>query len=100
MCSSGFGKRQDPSRSIRVWLSLYGKGNEDEPVGLERMTLQLVPGQSVEMAAVRAARELLKNRRRVHEVIVHRGPSAVPARGADVLTRVCREPFRLSRIMA
>jgi hypothetical protein len=33
-------------------------------------------------------------------VIAHRGPSAVPAHGDDVLARVCREPFRLSRRLA
>lgn len=100
MCSTGFGRRQPPPRTIKVWFSLYGRGDEDTTIALERVPLPLAPGQSLEMAAVRHARTLLAKVPAAHEVIAHRGPSAVPAHGDDVLARVCREPFRLSRMLA
>lgn len=100
MCSTGFGCRQPPPRTIQVWFSLYGRGDEDTTIALERVPLPLSPGQDLARLAVQHARTLLARTPQAYEVIAHRGPSAVPAHGDDVLARVCREPFRLSRILA
>ena len=96
MTGTGFGGPQPPARYIKVWFSIYGRGDEDTTIALERVPLPLAPGQSLEMAAVRHARTLLARTPEAHEVIAHRGPHAVPQRGDDVLARVCREPFRHS----
>lgn len=99
MCSTGFGCRQPPPRTIQVWFSLYSRGNEDHPIALNRVPIPLAPGQDLARLAVQHARTLLARTPQAYEVIAHRGQAEIPASGDDVLARVCREPFRLSRMM-
>ena len=97
MCSTGFGRRQPPPRAIQVWFSLYPRNDEDQPLAINRVSIPCAAGQNLPRLAVQHARRILTQQPDVFEVIAHRGPSAVPAHGDDVLARVCREPFRLSR---
>lgn len=97
MCSTGFGRRQPPPRTIQVWFSLYPRNDEDHPLVINRVSIPCATGQDLARLAVQHARQILSQQPDVFEVIAHRGPSAVPAHGDDVLARVCREPFRLSR---
>lgn len=89
----GFAQPRPAERSVAVWFSSYAKGNEDEPLVVARAELPAVAGQSVARLAVLHARRLLADPA-VFEVIAHRGPSAQPERGDDVIARVCQEPFR------
>lgn len=100
MCSTGFGRRQPPPRKIKVWFSLYPRNAEDHPLAINRVSIPCAHGQDLARLAVQHARHILAQQPDVFEVIAHRGPSAVPAHGDDVLARVCREPFRLSRRLA
>jgi hypothetical protein len=97
MCSTGFGGPQPPTRTIKVWFSLYTRNDEDHPLAINRVSIPCAHGQDLAWRAARHARDILTQQPDVYEVIAHRGPSAVPAHGDDVLARICREPFRLSR---
>jgi hypothetical protein len=97
MCSSGFGITAPPRRTIKVWFSLYHRDDEDTPLAINRVSIPCAPGQDLARLAVHHARDILATQLDVFEVIAHRGPSETPAKGDDVLARVCREPFRFSR---
>lgn len=88
----GFAQPRPAPRSISIWFSCYAQDNEDEPLTVIREPLPAVPGQNLAHLAVLHARRLMADPQ-VHEVIAHRGPSAEPERGDDVIARVCREPF-------
>lgn len=100
MCSTGFGRRQPPPRTIQVWFSLYGRNNEDHPLAINRVSIPCAHGQDLAWRATRHARNILAEQAEIFEVIAHRGPAEIPAHGDDVLARVCREPFRLSQRLA
>lgn len=100
MCSTGFGRRQPPPRTIQVWFSLYTRNDEDHPLAINRVSIPCAHGQDLAWRATRHARDILAEQAEIFEVIAHRGPAEIPAHGDDVLARVCREPFRLSQRLA
>lgn len=92
----GFASSQPAAATRRIWFSLYSRDNEHDPLAINRVALQLQPGQSIYRLAVLQGRAILQAHPDVWEVIAHRGPSEIPSRGDDVLARICREPFRQS----
>lgn len=96
MSPRGFAPPRPARRTLAVWFSCYGQGDEDEPLTVTRETLPAAHGQDIARLAVLHARRLLADPQ-VHEVIAHRGPSSEPERGDDVIARVCREEFRGSK---
>lgn len=78
----------------RVWFSLYSRDDEHQPIAVNRVTLPLLSGQTIFRASVLHAQAVLQQQPDVWEVIAHRGPTAIPRCGDDVLARICREPFR------
>ena len=92
--SRGFAPSRHQTRTIRLWFSIYSAASEDDPIAVDPLDLPAAAGQSLQNLALIHARRILLARPAAHEVIAHRGHSAIPARGDDVLVRVCREPFR------
>jgi hypothetical protein len=90
----GFAPTRHQKRIIRIWFSVYSIASEDDPLSVDSIDLPATAGQSLQKLALVHARRILLACSDAHEVIAHRGNSPVPARGDDVLARVCREPFR------
>lgn len=97
MSPRGFAPPCPAPRTVAVWFSCYGQGDEDEPLSVTRETLPAAHGQDIARLAVLHARRLLVEWPAVFEVIAHRGHQSEPQRGDDVIARVCREAFRGSR---
>ncbi|GEM_PF-6380898 len=95
----GFAPTSHQTRRIRIWLSIYGSASEDDPLSVDPLDLPAAAGQSIHNLALIHARRILLSHPDAHEVIAHRGSSPIPARGDDVLVRVCREPFRGSSLL-
>ena len=90
----GFAPTRQQKRSIRIWFSIYSIDSEDDPLSVDSMDLPATAGQSLQNLALVHAKRALRSRSDAYEVIAHRGSSSLPARGDDVLVRVCCEPFR------
>jgi hypothetical protein len=91
--TAGFGSQRETTRTTRYWVSCYEQGNEDEAHMVERITVQYLPGQDKDKQMLKHCYKVFKESPKTWEILVHKGPSEIPASGDDMIARLCREPF-------
>ena len=83
-------------KTKKFWLAAFTKDNEDDPLMVVRVEL---PRKSTEHAiklAVKAGKKWINTDDVVWEILIHDGPTQVPARGDAILARLSRKQFRES----
>jgi len=83
-------------KTKKFWLAAFTQDNEDDPLMVVRVEL---PRKSTEAAiklAVKAGMELMVTDDMIWEILIHDGPTQVPATGDAVLVRLSRDPFNKS----
>lgn len=90
---SGFGAKKSQERTTRYWVSCYEQGNEDEAHMVERITVQYLPGQDKDKVMLKHCYKVFRDSPKTWEILVHKGPTEIPASGDDMIARLCREPF-------
>ena len=83
-------------KTKKFWLAAFTQDNEDDPLMVVRVEL---PRKSTEAAiklAVKAGMKLMVTDDMIWEILIHDGPTQVPATGDAVLVRLSRDPFNKS----
>jgi hypothetical protein len=80
-------------KTKQLWVSLYSKDNEDEPVEVKRLQIPFLPGQDPVEKARDQARLWMNQNPNIWDVLIYDGPDQEPANGDVILVRMCREPF-------
>jgi len=83
-------------KTKKFWLAAFTQYNEDNPFIIIRVEL---PRKSTEAAlklAVKAGKHWMDTNDRVWEILIHDGPTQVPATGDAILARLSREQFNES----
>lgn len=83
-------------KTKKFWLAAFTQDNEDDPLMVVRVEL---PRKSTEAAiklAVKAGKKWMDADDVVWEILIHDGPTQVPATGDAILARLSREQFRES----
>ena len=83
-------------KTKKFWLAAFTQDNEDDPFMIVRVEL---PRKSTEAAiklAVKAGKKWMDTDDTVWEILIHDGPTQVPATGDAILARLSREQFRES----
>jgi len=84
------------TKTKKFWLSAFTQDNEDAAIEIVRVSL---PRKSVESAiklAVAAGKQWMDTDDSVWEVLIHDGPTQIPANGDAILARLSREHFKES----
>ena len=90
----GFGSTKQHQRSASYWVAAYVKENDDEPITVHKKILIYKPGQDKESMMMRYCNSIMKTNHNIWEILVHQGPSEIPASGDQIVIRVSREPFK------
>jgi hypothetical protein len=83
-------------KTKKFWLAAFTQDNEDDPLMVVRVEL---PRKSTEAAiklAVKAGKKWMDTDDVVWEILIHDGPTQVPATGDALLARLSREQFSKS----
>jgi len=83
-------------KTKKFWLAAFTQDNEDDPLMVVRVEL---PRKSTEAAiklAVKAGMKLMVTDDMIWEILIHDGPTQVPATRDAVLVRLSRDPFNKS----
>jgi len=83
-------------KTKKFWLAAFTQDNEDNPFMIIRIEL---PRKSTEHAiklAVKAGKHWIDTDDMVWEILIHDGPTQVPATGDAILARLSREQFNES----
>jgi len=83
-------------KTKKFWLAAFTQDNEDDPLMVVRVEL---PRKSTEAAiklAVKAGKKWMDTDDVVWEILIHDGPTQVPATGDAILARLSREQFSKS----
>ena len=91
----GFGAPTE-IKTKKFWLAAFTQDNEDDPFMVVRVEL---PRKSTEAAiklAVKAGKKWMDTNNVVWEILIHDGPTQVPATGDAILARLSREQFKES----
>jgi len=83
-------------KTKKFWLAAFTQDNEDDPLMVVRVEL---PRKSTEHAiklAVKAGKKWMDTDDVVWEILIHDGPTQVPATGDAILARLSREQFNKS----
>jgi hypothetical protein len=83
-------------KTKKFWLAAFTQDNEDDPLMVVRVEL---PRKSTEHAiklAVKAGKKWMDTDDVVWEILIHDGPTKVPATGDAILARLSREQFSKS----
>jgi len=83
-------------KTKKFWLAAFTQNNEDDPLMVVRVEL---PRKSTEAAiklAVTAGKKWMDTDDMVWEILIHDGPTQVPATGDAILARLSREQFNES----
>jgi hypothetical protein len=81
-------------KTKKFWLAAFTKDDDDDPFEIVRVEL---PRKSTEHAiklAVKAGKQWLDTDDDVWEILIHDGPTQVPATGDAILARLSREQFK------
>ena len=93
--TKGFGAPGE-TKTKKFWLAAFTQDNEDDPYSIIRIEL---PRKSTEAAlklAIKASKKWIDSEVCVWEVLIHDGPTAIPATGDAILARLSREQFKES----
>ena len=91
----GFGAPTE-IKTKKFWLAAFTQDNEDDPFMIVRVEL---PRKSTEAAiklAVKAGKKWMDTDDMVWEILIHDGPTQVPATGDAILARLSRDQFKES----
>jgi hypothetical protein len=83
-------------KTKKFWLAAFTQDNEDDPFMIIRVEL---PRKSTEAAlklAVKAGKKWMNTDDMVWEILIHDGPTQIPATGDAILARLSREQFNES----
>ena len=83
-------------KTKKFWLAAFTQDNEDDPFMVVRVEL---PRKSTEAAiklAVKAGKKWMDTDDMVWEILIHDGPTQVPATGDAILARLSRDKFKES----
>lgn len=89
----GFGTTKTKKRIATYWVARYVRDNEDEPIAVDRQTIEYVPGQDKERLMLAHCHEIFRASPDVWEVLVHQGSDSVPESGEQIIARLSRERF-------
>ena len=89
----GFGTTKTKNRIATYWVARYVRDNEDEPIAVDRQTIEYVPGQDKERLMLAHCHEIFRASPDVWEVLVHQGSDSVPESGDQIIARLSRERF-------
>jgi hypothetical protein len=83
-------------KTKKFWLAAFTQEDDDDPFSIIRIE---VPRKSTEAAlklAVKSGKKWIDSDNSVWEILIHDGPTEVPATGDAILARLSREQFKES----
>ena len=83
-------------KTKKFWLSAFTQDNEDDPFEIVRVVLPRKSTESAIKLVVKAGKQWMDTDDSVWEVLIHDGPSQLPATGDAILARLSREQFKES----
>ena len=83
-------------KTKKFWLSAFTQDNEDDPFEIVRVMLPRKSTESAIKLAVKAGKQWMDTDDSVWEILIHDGPTQLPATGDAILARLCREQFKES----
>jgi len=81
------------TKTKKFWLAAFTQDNENEPCSIVRVELPRKSTESALKLAVKAAKKWMDSVDSVWEILIHDGPTEVPATGNAILARLSREQF-------
>ena len=95
MMKTGFATERQV-KTKKFWLSAFTKDNEDDPFTIVHVELPRTSTESALDLAVKAGKQWMDTDDSVWEILIHDGPSQLPATGDAILARLSREQFKES----
>ncbi len=89
----GFGTIKSKKRTATYWVARYLREDEDEPISVDKQTIEYVPGQDKERLMLAHCHEIFRAFPDIWEVLVHQGSAPVPESGDQIVARLSRERF-------
>ena len=89
----GFGTIKPKKRVATYWVARYLREDEDEPISVDRQTIEYTPGQNKERLMLAHCHEIFRAFPDIWEVLVHQGSAPVPESGDQIVARLSRERF-------
>jgi hypothetical protein len=83
-------------KTKKFWLAAFTQDNEDDPLMVVRVELPRKSTESAIKLAVKAGKKWMDSDNVVWEILIHDGPTQVPATGDAILARLSREQFNKS----
>jgi hypothetical protein len=83
-------------KTKKFWLAAFTQDNEDDPLMIVRVELPRKSTESAIKLAVKAGKKWMDTDDMVWEILIHDGPTQVPATGDAILARLSREQFNES----
>lgn len=83
-------------KTKKFWLSAFTQDNEDDPFEIVRVLLPRKSTESAIKLAVKAGKQWMDTDDSVWEILIHDGPSQLPATGDAILARLSRKQFKES----
>lgn len=83
-------------KTKKFWLAAFTQDNEDDPLMVVRVELPRKSTEHVIKLAVKAGKKWMDTDDVVWEILIHDGPTQVPATGDAILARLSREQFSKS----
>ena len=83
-------------KTKKFWLSAFTQDNEDDPFEIVRVVLPRESTESAIKLAVKTGKQWMDTNDSVWEILIHDGPSQLPATGDAILARLSREQFKES----
>jgi len=80
-------------KTKKFWLAAFTQDNEDDPFVIVRVELPRKSTESAIKLAVKAGKKWMDTDDMVWEILIHDGPTQVPATGDVILARLSREQF-------
>jgi hypothetical protein len=84
------------SKTKKFWLAAFTKDNEDDPCSTVRVELPRKSTESALKLAVKSGKKWIDSDVSIWEILIHDGPTEVPASGDAILARLSREQFKES----
>jgi hypothetical protein len=89
----GFGTIKSKKRTATYWVARYLREDEDEPISVDKQTIEYMPGQDKERLMLAHCHEIFRAFPDIWEVLVHQGSAPVPESGDQIVARLSRERF-------
>jgi len=83
-------------KTKKFWLAAFTQDNEDDPLMVVRVELPRKSTESAIKLAVKAGKKWMDTDDTIWEILIHDGPTQVPATGDAILARLSREQFSKS----